>query len=208
MCVALKWLMLLVVAWVWTLSFGLTASADIVNLALGGDFEDKEDLTEWMLRNEDGSKAEMKIDKTAAAIGRSSLFFEIAELSGTDGTRPRIGQVQAIANGKTYTLSAFYKAEEERTASITVQLNAGPWTRFVEKTITIGTEWQEQWASFTAPQDAEVTIQPTRNTGSDTNYWLDGIRFFEGEYEPYSPDQAVSGAGKIATGWGAVKTLY
>jgi len=54
------------------------------------------------------------------------------------------------------------------------------------KVIAIGTEWKEQWGTFTALQDAEVKIQPARNTCSDINYWLDGIRFFEGEYQSHN----------------------
>ncbi len=45
----------------------------------------------------------------------------------------------------------------------------------------------------------------TRNNGTLVNYWVDGVRFFEGEYEPYFPDQAVSSAGKLAVAWGGLK---
>ena len=210
MCASLKGLTLLMVASLWMLGFGLVASADVENLATGGDFEDPGDLEEWDLDVADGSVGEMKMDNTTAAIGNSSLFFEVIALSGNDGTRPRFNQFgHIIENGKTYTLSAFYKAEEERTAIIMVQLNGAPWTRFLEETITIGTEWQEIWATFTSTENGEVSIQPTRNTGSDVNYWVDGVRFFEGEYEPYdSVPSSVSSAGKLAAKWGAIKTQH
>jgi len=165
----------------------LSKNPDIVkNLARGGDFEGKEDLKEWQLHVEDGSGAILEIDRTTAATGKSSLFIGITQLSDKDYSRPRISQGQVIRKGKIYTLSAFYKAEEERSIYITVQLHCLPWTLFVEKEVIIGAEWEEHWAKFTAPQDGEVTIQPARNNNSYVNYWIDGIRFFEGEYKPYN----------------------
>ncbi|MFC1718158.1 carbohydrate binding domain-containing protein [Candidatus Poribacteria bacterium] len=209
-CMALRRTVLLVVVSLCILGFGLTASAAVENLARGGDFEDEEDMAEWTLDIADGSLGEMSIDDTTAAVGESSLFFSSDQLSGNDGTRPRFNQFgHLLTKGKTYTFAAFFKAEEERGASMTVQLNGAPWTRFVEKTIVIGTEWEEKWAVFTVPIDAEVSLQPTRNTGSTVNYWVDGVRFFEGEYEPYDFGQkAVSSVGKLAAKWGAVRSLY
>jgi hypothetical protein len=203
----MKNLTLLLFALALTLNMNLIVSADVANLALGGDFEDAKDLEKWLLDIADGSMGEMKIDKTTAAIGKSSLFFKITALSGKDGTRPRFNQFgHILEKGKTYTLSAFYKAEEKRTASITAQLNGDPWTRFVEKTITIDIQWKEEWATFIAPQDGEVSIQPTRNTDSKVNYWVDGIRFFVGEYEPYAPAKVVSNPGKLSIKWGFMKS--
>lgn len=103
--VASKGLALLAVASVFILALNLTTLAEVENLLRGGDFEDKEDLLEWELALAD-SKAEMKIDKTTVAIGKSSLFFKIDEQVG-DKTRPRFQQRgHMIEKGKTYTLSA------------------------------------------------------------------------------------------------------
>lgn len=204
----LEGLALLMVTSLWILGSGPAVTADVENVARGGDFEDAKDLQEWDLDVADGSIAEMKIDKANAAIGKTSLFFEAVALSGNDGTRPRFNQFgHIVEEGKTYTLSAFYKAEEKRMVSMTVQLNGVPWTRFTEKAIVIDTEWKEEWTTFTSPLNGEVSIQPTRNNGSLVNYWVDGVRFFEGEYEPYLPDQAVSRAGKLAVKWAAIKAL-
>ncbi|MFC1718157.1 carbohydrate binding domain-containing protein [Candidatus Poribacteria bacterium] len=204
---ALRGSVLLVVASLWVLGFGLVASAAVENLALGGNFEDEGELAEWSLDIADGSLGEMSIDDTTAAVGESSLFFRIDQLSGNDGTRPRFNQFgHILENNKIYTLAAFYKAEEERTFTIAVQLNGAPWTRFADQEIAVDTEWQERWVTFTATQDGEVSLQPTRNTGSSVNYWVDGIRFFEGEYEPpVIGPSSVSSAGKLATKWGAIK---
>ncbi|MFC1718159.1 helix-turn-helix domain-containing protein [Candidatus Poribacteria bacterium] len=162
---------------------------NVESLAQGGNFESKEDLARWELHVEDGSEAKLEIDETTSVTGKSSLFFNIIRLSGNDYSRPRISQDQEIKEGGIYTLSAFYKAEEERKAYIAVQLDKLPWTLFVEKGITIGTEWEEHWATFTAPRDGKVTIQPSRNANSDVKYWLDGVRFFEGEYRQYGLEQ-------------------
>lgn len=210
MCVAPRVLVLLVFVSSCMLGFSLAASAVVENLARGGNFEDDEDLAEWMLDIADGSLGEMDIDDTTAAVDKCSLFFKIEQLSGNDSTRPRFNQVgHLIEKGKKYTFAAFYKAEEKRGAIMAVQMDVGPWTLFVEKTIVIGTEWEEKWAEFTAPMDSAVSLQPTRNNGSTGNYWVDGVRFFEGGYEPYDFGQkAVSAVGKLAVRWGAVRSLY
>ena len=58
------------------LGFGPSVSAEVQNMARGGDFEDAKDLEEWTLDVADGSVAEMKIETKTSAVGKTCLFFD------------------------------------------------------------------------------------------------------------------------------------
>ena len=197
---------------VWSLSSGSAISAEIENLVLNGDFELAGDLSHWSWDAQDAIGSLTIDNKEEAATGEASLFAEILDLGAALPHRPNPGYNDRLSleKGSTYTFSACLKAEEERDVAMKVRLFE-LWTVCSQKTVSVGTEWQEHYLTFTAQQDADALAGLCfNNTGSDVSYWIDNVWFYEGEYVPASPfvDQAVMSAGKISNTWAAIKALH
>ena len=201
----------LVVLTVLLLNFGLlTAKAEIVNMARGGDFETAADLNQWSFWQDAGT-ATFTVDEDEVAIGTSSAFMEIVKLSVPEPWAPGLTQLPFdIEKGVTYTFSAFLKAESSRNVVMVVRFHGagGNDPRFLNEQMTVGTEWEEYWGTFTAQESSTPVGILFVNTGSDVSYWLDGVRFYEGEYEPTEPVGAVSAMNKVPTTWAAIKAQY
>ena len=89
-------------------------------------------------------------------------------------------------SGKKYTVSVFMKCKEDTfQVDIKPQQAADPWPGFGQQTFTITEEWAEY--SVTTPVFTEDTSPPavTFHTGFGTGeFWIDGARFYEGDYVP------------------------
>jgi hypothetical protein len=88
--------------------------------------------------------------------------------------------------GKHYTVSAFLKSKEgEFQVDFKPQKSADPWTGYGQETFTITEEWVEY--SVTTPVFTE-SVTPagvTFHIGFDAGeFWIDGVRFYEGDYVP------------------------
>jgi hypothetical protein len=107
----------------------------------------------------------------------------------------------------TYTYAAFLKAEETKQITMNVKQDGGDWRSYISKTFSVGTEWEEFWFTFQAQEDAPSMMLEFNNSNSLVNYWIDGVRFYEGEYEPYIPPEpkAVEAMGKLLTTWAGIK---
>ncbi len=184
---------------------------EIENLIRGGDFEGKDaDKSLWTLQVEGQAACTLTIDKKEAADGKVSLFVDIASFDKAASWVPWVWQTYTIEKGNTYTLSAFLKAEKERNVVLNVRDLVAPKQEHFEKTVLLGTEWQEYWATFTAPKDVEVKVG-FRFGGSDVNCWVDGIRFYEGEYVPTEIEGqkiSVVSENALTTTWGQIKAQY
>ncbi|MFC1604660.1 PA14 domain-containing protein, partial [Planctomycetota bacterium] len=87
---------------------------------------------------------------------------------------------------KKYTLSAFVKCKEgELDINFKIELGEDPWTGYAEQSFTMTEEWTE--FSITTPVFTE-NVSPaicTFHIGfAAAEFWIDGVRFFEGDYVP------------------------
>lgn len=183
------------------------AAEEIENLARGGDFENDADLGQWSFWR-DGGAATFTIDEKNAAIGKASAFMDITKASPPEPWAPGLTQLPFnIKKGKTYTFSAFLKAEKNRELVLEVRFHGnGQTPQFLNKRVTVGTEWEEQWGTFTAQESSSPVGILFVNTGSKVSYWIDGVRFYEGEYVPTKPgEKAVTSIDKLAATWAIIK---
>ena len=184
---------------------------EIENLIKGGDFEEDADLQHWGIGLREGI-ASMTRDEEESVVGDFSLFFEIEEVSPVNPINPDLynntdGGI-TLEKGETYTWSAFLKAEAVRDVRLYVQLERDPWTVYANKQVTVGEEWEEYWVTFEQPETAMPVRVWFLNTGSDIDFWVDGVRVFVGEYAPTEIGgiRALSmTTEKIATTWAAIK---
>lgn len=183
---------------------------EVENLARGGDFESAADFSEWNLNLGNAGVGKMELDKKEAAIGKSSLYISGIDFDPAENWKPQIDQggFDILEDG-VYTISAFLKAEEPRQVGMYAELQVDPWTKSPSGTANVGTEWKEFWATG-LPAAAAVGIGFS-NRGSKVNYWIDGVRFYAGEYVPTEVDgiqRAVTPGSKLATTWGSIRTGY
>lgn len=196
----------------WTIIYCVCASAEeIENLARGGDFETPDDMAQWGLWKAAATQGNMKIDKKNAVIGESSLYVFDIILDPVDKWKPNIVQVDIfiLEKKKIHTFSAFLKAEKPRQLRLTFidHINE-PWPMGPDKIFDVGTEWKEYWVT-SIPAALAGSLQITNAPeGSRVNYWIDGVRFYRGEFQPTIPPRAASAADKLATKWGTIKTQY
>jgi hypothetical protein len=188
-------------------SVGLAVDDEIENLVAGGDFEEGlADKDLWILQIEGTAACTLTIDKHESVSGKASLFVEVTSIDNAAPWVPWIWQTYTIEAGETYTLSMFLKAEEERNVVLNVRDLNAPKQEHFEKTVLVGTEWQEYWATFTSPKDVEAKVGV--RGGPAVNYWIDLIKFYEGEYVPTEIDGqriAVSPGSRLTTIWGVIK---
>ncbi len=196
----------------WTIINCVCAGAEeIENLARGGDFETPDDTAQWGLWKAAATQGNMKLDKKNAAVGESSLYVFDIILDPVDKWKPNIVQVDVfiLEKKKIHTFSAFLKAEKPRQLRLTFidHINE-PWPMGPDKIFDVGTEWKEYWVT-SIPAALAGSLQITNAPeGSRVNYWIDGVRFYRGEFQPTIPPKAVSSADKLATKWGTLKTRY
>jgi len=184
---------------------------EIENMARGGDFETDDDRIQWNLNLND-AVATMTIDKKDAAVGDASLFIADIALDPARSWKPQIdqGDIPIFEKGE-YTISAFLKGEASRPVGMYSEVLVDPWTKSPSQTVTITTEWVEYWATGIPPDDM-VGIGFS-NGGSTVSYWIDGVRFYAGEYVPTDldgdePKIAVTRKNKLATTWGELKHTF
>ena len=88
--------------------------------------------------------------------------------------------------GKTYTLSAWLKSKEgELQINFKPELGQDPWTGYGSQAFTMTEEWTE--FSTTTPEFTE-DVDPATITFhiqyDEGDFWVDGVRFYEGDYVP------------------------
>ena len=88
--------------------------------------------------------------------------------------------------GKKYTHSAFFKCKKGKMQiGFELQIGQDPWTVYSEQVFTITDEWAEY--SLTSPvftEDVSPGNVLFRLAFEVGDFWVDGVRFYEGEYVP------------------------
>ena len=199
----------------WALISSLFAADDeIVNLVIGGDFEQDTDMSNWSLHAAGGA-ATMERDKKESAVGDVSLMYEVDKIDPAAVWNPQFrqapyGTAMTVQKG-TYTLSVSLKAEVASGVLMMIFSEVPAYTIRFQKNVSIGTDWEEHWVTGTVPEDAQVAIRFT-TFSNECIYWFDNLRFYEGEYVPTELDDVERAVGtirdKLSTIWGEVKVQY
>ena len=95
--------------------------------------------------------------------------------------------------GKKYTLSAFLKSKEDTLqATLKTELEIDPWTAYAMKTITMTEDWEE-YSVTTSVLTADVDPGAISfHIGfAPGDFWIDGVRFYEGDYVPIPAPGAI-----------------
>ena len=108
--------------------------------------------------------------------------------------------------GKIYTLAAFLKSPDKLQINFKPELGADPWTGYGEQSFTMTESWEEYHVTTPAmPNDvdpATITFHIAYDVGE---FYIDGVRFFEGGYVPPEEPSAVQPQSKLAIVWGKIK---
>jgi len=191
-----------------SLMIGASVSvAEVENIARNGDFE--AGIAEWDLRLSGDAVGEIREDNQEAISGNLCVYVDIASVAGTSAWHLSLYQDgHVIEENKVYTLAIWAKAEETRPMSLYMEKKADPWDGYGREDFEITQEWQEFWITFTAPISHDVWLRIALGL-SDTNLWVDNVRFYEGEYvEEAGPESAVNPAGGLLTTWGEIRQSY
>jgi hypothetical protein len=106
--------------------------------------------------------------------------------------------------GKVYTLAAFLKSKSGTLQiNFKPELDADPWTGYGSQEFTMTETWEEYYVTTPPmPEEANPASLTFHIAYTAGEFWMDGVRFFEGEYmEP----AAVKPQGKLGTVWGKIK---
>jgi hypothetical protein len=155
------------------------------NLLTNGGFEDGV-LDPWYLYDNTGGGATAEVVTDDVAEG-SSVLHVVVPTAGTNFWDVGLSQPGFVFEAeKKYTLSAWFKCG---TGTLDVnfkpELAADPWTGYGSEVKTITDEWAEY--SVTTPVFAEDTSPGTITFHigfAASEFWLDGVRFYEGDYVP------------------------
>ena len=154
-----------------------------------GGFEDGV-LDPWYVYG--GATAEVVDELVGAAVAEDPVEGDLCLHVTVPEANPNwweIGLVPSGAvfeQGKHYTVSAFLKSKEGTfQVDFKPQRSEDPWTGYGQETFTITEEWAEY--SVTTPVFTE-NVTPagvTFHIGFDAGeFWIDGVRFYEGDYVP------------------------
>jgi len=171
------------------IGFGPSYAQEVENLLDNGGFESG-DMSPWGIYGP--HTQEVVTELTGAAVpeapieGRYALHITIPEagVNFWDAGLQHSGHV--FEEGKKYTLSAFLKCNEgELQINFKPELGEDPWTGYGSQSFTMTEEWTE--FSVTTPVFTEDVIPATitfhiQYTAGD--FWVDGVRFYEGDYVP------------------------
>ena len=182
------------------------ATAAIDNLARNGDFEDG--LRDWEIRQSEGTVAMMDEDSDDSVKGGASVFVEIDLAKGVTWHLALFQDNHFLDGNTDYTVAFWAKAELPRPVDFYMELKEAPWTSYGRKTMNLTEEWAEYWSEWTqGPAIPSVWLRFAMGQIA-TDFWVDNVRFYEGEYEPdeeLGRVQAVEPGGKLAALWAGIK---
>ena len=171
------------------IGFGTSHAQEVENLLANGGFEDGA-VEPWGTY---GSVTSEVVQVLAGAAvpegpieGRYCLHIEVAEagVNFWDSGLQHSGHV--FEEGKKYTLSAFLKCNEGTLdINFKPELGEDPWDGYGAQSFTMTEEWTE--FSITTPVFTE-DVSPgtiTFHIGyTPGDFWVDGVRWYEGDYVP------------------------
>ncbi len=153
----------------------------VVNLLVNGGFEDGV-VEPWTSYGD----VTMEVVSDGAIEGNYCLHVTVGSAGANfwDSGLQHTGHV--FEAGKQYTLSAFLKCSEGTLdINFKPELAADPWSGFGDQVLTMTDEWTE--FSVTTPV-LETDVDPAAITFhigfAAADFWIDGVRFYEGEYVP------------------------
>ena len=154
---------------------------DPSNLLVNGGFEDGV-LDPWTTYGD----VTTEVIQGAGVEGDYSLHVTVNSIGDNSWNTGLQHQGHVFETGKSYTLSAFLRSQA---ATLDIhfkpELQADPWTAYGAQTFTMTDEWAEYSASTgVIPQDVDpgsITFHIGFATGE---FWVDGVRFYEGDYRP------------------------
>ena len=129
--------------------------------------------------------AAISLDDSLASEGQSSAIVEVSSV-GASASDSGIGYytTTGFRARSLYTFSLFLKARAPREATIIPELAAAPWTSYGRRTVTLTTEWQEYRVEFQPDVDVHPASLTIHVGASTTDFWMDGLRWYEGSYTP------------------------
>ena len=95
--------------------------------------------------------------------------------------------------GKKYTLSAFLKCKEGTLqVTLNTELEVDPWTKYGISTQTMTEEWQEYYVTTPVlTSDVYPGAISFHTAFAPGDFWIDGVRFYEGDYVPIPAPGAI-----------------
>ncbi|MFC1717579.1 carbohydrate binding domain-containing protein [Candidatus Poribacteria bacterium] len=191
----------------------LTAHAQVVNLAVNPSLEQDEvilddpDWADWYTWNDAaGAGSNVEFDNSEFIDGTRSLRIEPI---GTENWHFIVANDgNAVTMGANNTVSFWAKAEEIRPLGAHIKATDNS-IDFGYTDFTLSTEWAEYTFTF------EALITPVKVeffcATSETNFWLDFLNVYEGEYvggilpSEINVPGSVKPADKLSVTWGALK---
>jgi len=142
--------------------------------------------------------------------GRYALHVTVNSAGGNFWDIGFQHDAHVFKSGEVYTLAAFLKSKEGfPQINFKPELSQDPWTGFGAQEFTMTEEWQEYYITTPMMPDDIDPASLTFHIGyAPTEFWVDGVRFFEGEYEEPDftpPGWAVKPHGKLSATWGSIK---
>ncbi len=149
-----------------------TASSVGVNLLKNPSFESG--LSSWTFVSSNSKSNKASVTTSTKVDGLQSALVSIAAASPTLwAIQLEQGNLSLIA-GKTYTISFWAKASNNRTIDIVTQQQGGNWIQYYQVTPSLTTAWTKYTYSFKAPATAisSFVFNLAKTTGS---VWIDGV---------------------------------
>ena len=175
------------------IGFSPSHAQEVENLLVNGDFEDGV-IAPWTIWSSWGDVTrEVAKELVNAAVPEDPIEGDFC-LHLVVPTPPDVAYWECclqhgrhvFEKGKKYTHSAFFKCKKGRMQiGFELQIGQDPWTVYSEQAFTITDEWAEY--SLTSPvftEDVSPGNVLFRLAFEVGDFWVDGVRFYEGDYVP------------------------
>lgn len=186
------------------LTLGLN-SAYAQNLLKNGGFEDGAP-DPWTTYG----NVEMKVVDKGATEGRYALQVTVKAKGANFWDSGLQNAGHTFKKDKKYTLAAFLRSDNKLQINFKPELGKDPWTGYGEKSFTMTDKWQEYYTTTAViaadVNPATITFHIAYEAGQ---FFIDGVRFIEGDYvpPPAPPATSVQPKEKLAISWGQLKAL-
>ncbi len=175
------------------IQYGKAAVIDTTNLAVNGGFETGA-LAPWGVWGGGGATVTNAVvkDCTAAAVAEGPIEGTYCLNVKVSGPSTNFWDCAfnvappAFAKGTKYTLSAFFKTKSG-TGKINMKPEhaADPWEGYGEQQVTITDKWVEYHVTTPVfPSDVSPTSLTFHIGFQAQEFWVDNIKFYEGDYVP------------------------
>lgn len=194
------------------------------DLLIGGDFEDVaiagnamtdgDGRDAWSLEDgkccDRGGDYSWELDDEEFHSGEQSVKVIGNIATGTAWHAKVRHEGASMRGGEFHTVAFWAKAEEARVVELSVQMQQDPWDFLQGGDYNLTEEWSEFTTTFVAAVDVDKTMWVgLAIAGSDVDFWIDDIRFWEGELDDEiraePRPRSVSPDGLLTTAWASVR---